>query len=92
MQYNTTIHAVSCHAEGEVGDVITAGVPVPPGKTLWQQRAWIADNGALRNFMLNEPRGGMFRHVDLLVPPTNPLADAAWIIMEPEDTPPSVWL
>ncbi len=88
MQYNTTIHTVSCHAEGEVGDVITAGVPVPPGKTLWQQRTWIADNGALRNFMLNEPRGGVFRHVNLLVPPTDPMADAAWIIMEPEDTPP----
>ena len=88
MQDQTTIHTVSCHAEGEVGDVITAGVPVPPGDTLWQQRAWIASNGVLRNFMLNEPRGGVFRHVNLLVPPTDPVADAAWIIMEPEDTPP----
>lgn len=38
--------------------------------------------------MLNEPRGGVFRHVNLLVPPTDPQADAAFIIMEPEDTPP----
>ena len=38
--------------------------------------------------MLNEPRGGVFRHVNLLVPPKHPEADAAWIIMEPEDTPP----
>lgn len=38
--------------------------------------------------MLNEPRGGVFRHVNLLVPPTDPRADAAFIIMEPEDTPP----
>jgi proline racemase len=38
--------------------------------------------------MLNEPRGGVFRHVNLLVPPKNPRADAAWIIMEPADTPP----
>ena len=30
----------------------------------------------------------MFRHVNLLVPPKNPKADAAFIIMEPEDTPP----
>jgi proline racemase len=38
--------------------------------------------------MLNEPRGGVFRHVNLLVPPKDPRADAAWIIMEPADTPP----
>jgi proline racemase len=37
---------------------------------------------------LNEPRGGVFRHVNLLVPPKHPEADAAFIIMEPEDTPP----
>jgi proline racemase len=42
----------------------------------------------LRNFVLNEPRGGVFRHVNLLVPPKNPKAQMGWIIMEPEDTPP----
>jgi proline racemase len=38
--------------------------------------------------MLNEPRGGVFRHVNLLVPPKNPAAAMGFIIMEPEDTPP----
>ena len=38
--------------------------------------------------MLNEPRGGVFRHVNLLVPPTDPRADMGFIIMEPCDTPP----
>ena len=38
--------------------------------------------------MLNEPRGGVFRHVNLLVPPKNPAAQMGFIIMEPEDTPP----
>ena len=38
--------------------------------------------------MLNEPRGGVFRHVNLLVPPKNPAAHMGWIIMEPCDTPP----
>ncbi len=82
------IHTVSCHAEGEVGDVIVGGVNVPPGDTLWEQSRWIAQDNSLRRFMLNEPRGGVFRHVNLLVPPTHKEADAAWIIMEPEDTPP----
>ena len=88
MRSTKIIHAVSCHAEGEVGDVIVGGVSPPPGDTIWDQRKWIAEDNTLRNFMLNEPRGGVFRHVNLLVPPKHPEADAAWIIMEPEDTPP----
>jgi proline racemase len=88
MRSSKTIHVVSCHAEGEVGDVIVGGVAPPPGKTLWEQRTWIAKDQTLRNFMLNEPRGGVFRHVNLLVPPIHPEAQMGWIIMEPEDTPP----
>ena len=38
--------------------------------------------------MLNEPRGGVFRHVNLLVPPKNAKAQMGFIIMEPADTPP----
>lgn len=88
MRSTKTIHVISCHAEGEVGDVIVGGVAPPKGKTLWEQRNFIARDETLRNFVLNEPRGGMFRHVNLLVPPIHPDADAAFIIMEPEDTPP----
>ena len=88
MRSSRAIHVVSVHAEGEVGDVIVGGVAPPPGETLWEQRAWIARDGALRDFMLNEPRGGVFRHVNLLVPPKTAGADAAFLIMEPEDTPP----
>ncbi|WP_298859880.1 proline racemase family protein [uncultured Sulfitobacter sp.] len=88
MRSTKTIHVVSCHAEGEVGDVIVGGVAPPPGETLWAQRNWIAKDQTLRNFMLNEPRGGVFRHVNLLVPPKHPEAQMGWIIMEPDDTPP----
>jgi proline racemase len=83
-----SIHIVSCHAEGEVGDVIVGGVAPPPGDTLWEQSRFIARDQSLRNFVLNEPRGGVFRHVNLLVPPKNPKAQMGFIIMEPEDTPP----
>lgn len=88
MRSTKTIHVISAHAEGEVGDVIVGGVTPPPGDTIWEQSRWIAGDQTLRNFVLNEPRGGVFRHVNLLVPPKNPEADAAFIIMEPEDTPP----
>jgi proline racemase len=82
------IQIVGCHAEGEVGDVIVGGVAPPPGETLWEQSRFIARDQTLRNFVLNEPRGGVFRHVNLLVPPKNPKAQMGFIIMEPEDTPP----
>jgi proline racemase len=86
--FDKPIQVISCHAEGEVGDVIISGVAPPPGDSIWEQSRYIARDQTLRNYMLNEPRGGVFRHVNLLVPPIHPDADAAFIIMEPEDTPP----
>lgn len=88
MRSSKIIHVVTCHAEGEVGDVIVGGVAPPPGETLWEQSRFIAKDGALRNLVLNEPRGGVFRHVNLLVPAKDPRAQMGFIIMEPEDTPP----
>ena len=88
MRSNRLVHIVHCHAEGEVGDVIVGGVAPPPGNSLWEQSRFIARDGSLRDFVLNEPRGGVFRHVNLLVPPKSGDADMGWIIMEPEDTPP----
>ena len=88
MRSKQIIHMVSCHAEGEVGNVIVGGVAPPPGETLWQQSRWIASDQSLRNFVLNEPRGGVFKHINLLVPPKNPKAQFGFIIMEPEHTPP----
>jgi proline racemase len=82
------IHVVSCHAEGEVGDVIVDGVAPPPGDRIWEQRCFIEKDDRLRRSVLNEPRGGVFRHVNLLVPPKDPRAQIGWIIMEPADTPP----
>ena len=88
MRSSKTIHVISCHAEGEVGDVIVGGVAPPPGETLWAQSRFVARDKTLRDFVLNEPRGGVFRHVNLLVPPKNPQAQMGFIIMEPVDTPP----
>jgi proline racemase len=52
MRTMKTIHVISCHAEGEVGDVIVGGVTPPPGDTLWEQRTFIAEDNNLRNFIL----------------------------------------
>lgn len=88
MRSARVIHVVGCHAEGEVGDVIVGGVAPPPGETVWDQARFLHTDGTLRDFVLNEPRGGVFRHVNLLVPPRDPRAAAAFIVMEPAHTPP----
>ena len=79
---------VSCHAEGEIGNVIVGGVAPPPGESLWDQSRWIDSDQGLRQLVLNEPRGGVFKHINLLVPAKNPEAKFGFIIMEPQYTPP----
>ena len=81
------IEVVGCHAEGEVGDVIVGGIAPPPGHSVFEQSRWIANDGRLRHIIGNEPRGGVFKHVNLLVPAIDPAADIGFIIMEPMDTP-----
>ena len=88
MNSNKLIHIVSCHAEGEVGNVIVGGVAAPKGDSLWEKARWIDQDQKLRQFVLNEPRGGVFKHVNLLVPAQNPKAQQGFIVMEPEHTPP----
>ena len=88
MRSRKLIHVVSCHAEGEVGNVIVGGVEPPKGDTLWDKALWINQDQKLRQFVLNEPRGGVFKHVNLLVPAHNPKAHQGFIVMEPEHTPP----
>jgi proline racemase len=86
---NRTITVVGCHAEGEVGRVITGGVLPPPGETLFEKKQYLErEADGLRKFLLYEPRGGAFVHANLIVPPTRPEADAGFIIMEATDYPP----
>jgi len=89
MKSARSITVVGCHAEGEVGRVITGGVLPPPGDTVFDQRTFLkTHDDALRRLLLFEPRGGAFVHLNLIVPPVSPGADAGFIIMEPDDYPP----
>ncbi len=87
MKSKRAIQVVSAHAEGEVGRVIVGGVLPPPGDTLPDQRAWLERNDGLRRFLIHEPRGGVFTHYNLIVPPRDPRAAAGFIVMEPTDYP-----
>jgi proline racemase len=89
MRFERTITVIGCHAEGEVGRVITGGVLPPPGETLFDQKRYLETEGDwLRRFLLFEPRGGAFVHANLVVPPTQKGVDAGFIVMEATDYPP----
>ena len=81
------IKVYNAHCCGEIGDVVVGldnlnyKSPKEASAALFKDQSW-------RNFFLNEPRGGVFKHCNIIVRPSNPKADAGFIIMEPEDNPP----
>ena len=82
------IEIYNTHCCGEIGDVIVSGDIKLEGQTIFEQSKYLFENKKLRNFVLNEPRGGVFKHCNLIVSPKNKDASAGFIIMEPEDNPP----
>ncbi len=89
MPTSRVITVVGCHAEGEVGEVITGGVLPPPGATMMDKKlAFERDFDPIRRLLIYEPRGSVARHVNLIVPSTRPDCAAGAIIMEPTEYPP----
>jgi proline racemase len=82
------IHAVDAHACGEPGRVIVGGVLDVPGSSMFQKMQWLerhADH--IRTRMLREPRGYPAANCNLILPPTDPRADAGFVIMEQVEYP-----
>ena len=89
MRWQRRVSVIDAHAEGEVGRVILAGVPEPPGATLFEKKRYLENrDDSLRRFILFEPRGGPAMSVNLVLPPCNPEADLGMIVMESTDYPP----
>jgi trans-L-3-hydroxyproline dehydratase len=89
MQARRVITVVGCHAEGEVGDVITGGVLPPAGATMLDKKLTMErDHDHIRRLLIQEPRGSVARHVNLIVPSTRADCVAGAIIMEPTEYPP----
>ncbi|MEM7562398.1 MAG: proline racemase family protein [Pseudomonadota bacterium] len=83
MQWSKSITAVGAHAEGEIGRVITAGVLNIPGNTMREKLRYLqTEYDELRRFVLHEPRGCAQMTTNLLLPPCDPTADAAFIPMQ----------
>jgi proline racemase len=82
-----TISVVGCHAGGEVGNVVVAGIAPPPGDTVLEQMEALRGDDRLRHFLLREPRGSVATHANLIVPSTRDDCAYGYIIMEPTEYP-----
>ena len=89
MRIAKMVSAVDCHAGGEPGRVIVGGVLNVPGETMFAKMRYLAtERDDLRLRMLREPRGYPGLCCNLLLPPTDPAADAGFVIMEQTEYPP----
>ncbi len=89
MRIGNMVTAVDAHAGGEPGRVITGGVLDVPGETMFAKMRYLAtERDDLRLRMLREPRGYPGLCCNLLLPPTDPTADAGFVIMEQTEYPP----
>ena len=77
------VELVQVHCAGEIGKVIVAGAPDIPGRTPLEKMNHINRvDGAFRRFMTREPRACAQMSVNLLLPPTQPDADAGFIVLQ----------
>ena len=81
------IEIYNTHCCGEIGDVIVSGDIKIDGKTILEQSKYLFDNKKLRNFVLNEPRGGVFKHCNLIVSPKNKESSIKIIFLIPDFIP-----
>src|ERR671913_2500976 len=88
MRLSSMISAVDLHAGGEPGRVIVGGVRDVPGRTMFEKMQHLARHqDGLRRRMLREPRGYPAANCNLVLPPTQPGADAGYVIMEQVEYP-----
>lgn len=89
MRFERMITAVEVHAGGEPGRVITGGIIDVPGATMFAKMQYLQQyRDDIRKLMLREPRGYPGLCCNILLPPTDPAADAGFVIMEQSEYPP----
>src|SRR5690625_340324 len=83
MRSNRVLHGVDSHTEGMPTRVITGGVGVLPGQTMFQRRQWFLDNADdLRTMLMYEPRGHASMSGAILQPSTRDDADWGVVFIE----------
>ena len=78
---------VGCHAGGEIGNVVVAGVEPPPGATVYEQMTAIRADDSIRRLLLREPRGSVAVHTSIVLPSLRDDCAFGYVIMEPTEYP-----
>lgn len=83
MRSTVVYHAVDSHTEGMPTRVITGGVGVLPGATMFERRErFIAERDHVRTLLMREPRGHSAMSGAILQPPTRGDADFGVLYIE----------
>ena len=78
---------VGCHAGGEIGNVVIAGVEPPAGESVFEQMQALAADDSIRKLLLHEPRGSVAVHSNIVLPSKRPDCAFGYVIMEPTEYP-----
>ena len=88
MRWSKTFTVVDCHAEGEIGKVVTGGVFDVPGATMFDKMRYLEQHrDGLRKFLLFEPRGAVNHNANIILPTSNPDAAMGFVILESTEYP-----
>jgi proline racemase len=88
MRWSKVLNVVNCHAEGEVGNVVTGGVFDVPGATMFEKMMYLEESrDDLRKLCLFEPRGSANQSVNFILPATDPRAQMGYVIAESTEYP-----
>ncbi|HRW18580.1 MAG TPA: proline racemase family protein, partial [Dermatophilaceae bacterium] len=83
MRSSVVYHAVDSHTEGMPTRVITGGVGVLPGASMFERRQrFVAERDDLRTLLMCEPRGHAAMSGAILQPPIHPDADYGVLFIE----------
>lgn len=85
MKWSRTLQLVDVHCEGEIGRVVTGGMPAIPGETISDKyREFNRQPDAFLRSLVLEPKGAAAGSVDLLFPPDDPANHAGLIVLQPD--------
>ncbi|MEW9617911.1 proline racemase family protein [Shinella sp. S4-D37] len=85
MTFDKALDILLVHCQGESGNVLLAGAPDIPGATILDKMNHLNDvDPSLRLFLTREPRAQVVHTTNLLLAPTRPDADAAFIVLQPD--------
>lgn len=85
MTFDKALDILLVHCQGESGNVLLNGAPEIPGATILEKMDHLNNvDPSLRLFLTREPRAQVVHTTNLLLAPTRPDADVAFIVLQPD--------